>query len=43
MPSRSRHALSVVAPFRLDLTVSALRRLSTNVVDIARSTGRTDW
>ena len=39
MPSRSRHALSVVAPFRLDLTVSALRRLSTNVVDMLTPDG----
>jgi len=30
----TRHELPVVAPYRLDLTVSALRRLSTNVVDI---------
>jgi DNA-3-methyladenine glycosylase II len=30
----SRHELSVAAPFRLDLTVCALRRLSTNIVDI---------
>ena len=32
--SHSRHELSVAAPFRLDLTVGALRRLSTNIVDI---------
>jgi DNA-3-methyladenine glycosylase II len=32
--SHSRHELSVAAPFRLDLTVSALRRLPTNIVDI---------
>src|SRR5690348_1631142 len=38
-PSRSRHALSVVAPYRLDLTVSALRRLSTNVVDVLMPDG----
>lgn len=37
--SRSRHALSVVAPYRLDLTVSALRRLSTNVVDVLTPDG----
>jgi DNA-3-methyladenine glycosylase II len=28
------YALPVVAPYRLDLTVSALRRLSTNIVDL---------
>src|SRR5690348_7822755 len=38
-PSRSRHAKSVVAPYRLDLTVSALRRLSTNVVDVLTPDG----
>ena len=32
--TRSGHELHVVAPYRLDLTVSALRRLSTNVVDV---------
>jgi len=32
--------LCVAAPFRLDLTVSALRRLSTNVVDILTSDGQ---
>jgi DNA-3-methyladenine glycosylase II len=37
--SRSRHELSVAAPFRLDLTVSALRRLSTNIVDVFTSDG----
>lgn len=39
-PSRSRHELSVVAPYRLDLTVSALRRLSTNVVDVLTPDGQ---
>jgi len=29
----TRHEIDVVTPFRLDLTVSALRRLSTNIVD----------
>ena len=28
------HELSVVAPYRLDLTVSALRRTATNPVDV---------
>lgn len=31
---RSRHEVRVESPFRLDLTVSALRRLPTNVVDV---------
>jgi DNA-3-methyladenine glycosylase II len=39
MRSHSRHGLSVAAPFRLDLTVSALRRLSTNIVDVLASDG----
>jgi DNA-3-methyladenine glycosylase II len=38
--SRSRHELSVVTPYRLDLTVSALRRLSMNVVDILTPEGQ---
>jgi DNA-3-methyladenine glycosylase II len=33
------HELPVAAPFRLDLTVSALRRLSTNVVDLLTPQG----
>ncbi len=33
MNSRSEHELRVVAPYRLDLTVSVLRRLSSNLVD----------
>ncbi len=37
--SRSRHELSVVTPYRLDLTVSALRRLSMNVVDVLTPEG----
>lgn len=32
--TQAQHELRVVAPFRLDLTVSALRRLSTNMVDV---------
>jgi DNA-3-methyladenine glycosylase II len=35
----SRHEWSVAPPFRLDLTVSVLRRLSTNVVDILTAEG----
>ena len=38
--SHSRHELSVAVPFRLDLTVSALRRLSTNIVDVFNSDGQ---
>ena len=38
--SHSRHELAVAAPFRLDLTVSALRRLSTNIVDVLTSDGQ---
>jgi len=33
------HELPVVAPYRLDLTVSVLRRLSTNVVDLLTPEG----
>jgi DNA-3-methyladenine glycosylase II len=36
---QARHELAVVAPFRLDLTVSALRRLSTNMVDVLTADG----
>ena len=32
--ARSEHRITVRAPFRLDLTVSVLRRLSTNIVDL---------
>ena len=39
-PSRSRHELSLRTPFRLDLTVSALRRLPTNVVDVLTPDGQ---
>lgn len=38
--ARSRHDLPVVTPYRLDLTVSALRRLSTNVVDVLTPEGQ---
>ena len=37
---RSEHEWSVTAPFRLDLTVSALRRLSTNIVDVLTPDGQ---
>jgi len=37
--SRSRHECSVAAPYRLDLTVSVLRRLSNNIVDVLTSDG----
>ncbi len=32
--TRSQHELSVLRPYRLDLTVSVLRRLAANVVDV---------
>ena len=38
--SRSRHEVPVTAPYRLDLTVSVLRRLSTNLVDVFTPHGR---
>ena len=38
--ARSVHELPVTAPYRLDLTVSALRRLSTNIVDVLTPDGR---
>lgn len=38
--SRSRHEIRVASPYRLDLTVSVLRRLSSNVVDVLRSDGQ---
>jgi DNA-3-methyladenine glycosylase II len=37
--ARSKHEFTVVAPYRLDLTVTALRRLSTNVVDVLTPEG----
>jgi DNA-3-methyladenine glycosylase II len=38
--SRARYDVPVAAPFRLDLTVSVLRRLSTNVVDVVTTDGQ---
>jgi DNA-3-methyladenine glycosylase II len=38
--ARTTHTLSVVPPFRLDLTVSALRRLPTNPIDVLTADGR---
>lgn len=35
----SRYECAVVAPYRLDLTVSVLRRLSTNIVDVLTPDG----
>ena len=35
----SVHKLPVLAPYRLDLTVSALRRLSSNIVDVITPSG----
>jgi DNA-3-methyladenine glycosylase II len=40
MADRSRHDIEVASPYRLDLTVSALRRLSTNVVDVLTPDGQ---
>jgi DNA-3-methyladenine glycosylase II len=40
MADRSQHDVRVALPYRLDLTVSALRRLSTNVVDVLTPDGR---
>src|SRR5450759_44144 len=37
--AQEENELAVVAPFRLDLTVSALRRLSTNMVDVLTPEG----
>jgi len=37
---RSRHEWAVAQPYRLDLTVSALRRQSTNLVDVLASDGQ---
>lgn len=37
---QSEYRLAVLAPFRLDLTVGVLRRLSSNVVDILMPDGR---
>lgn len=39
MTARSEHELRVVAPYRLDLTVSVLRRLSSNLVDLLTPRG----
>jgi DNA-3-methyladenine glycosylase II len=36
----TRHELRVVTPYRLDLTVSALRRLASNPVDVYTADGR---
>lgn len=38
--SRSQHEVPVPAPYRLDLTVTALRRLSANVVDVLTPDGQ---
>jgi DNA-3-methyladenine glycosylase II len=38
-PAGSSHTISVRAPYRLDLTVSVLRRLSTNLVDVLSPEG----
>lgn len=36
---RARYEIDVVEPYRLDLTVSVLRRLSTNIVDVLTKEG----
>lgn len=38
--SRSQYAVAVAAPYRLDLTVSVLRRLATNVIDLITPDGQ---
>ncbi|HEX6407111.1 MAG TPA: hypothetical protein VFZ90_07975 [Gemmatimonadales bacterium] len=38
-PAESSYAISVRAPYRLDLTVNVLRRLSTNLVDVLSPDG----
>ncbi len=38
--SEARYEIDVAMPYRLDLTVSALRRLSTNVVDVLTREGQ---
>ena len=40
IPTCARHDIPVAAPYRLDLTVSVLRRLSTDLVDIYTADGR---
>lgn len=40
MHNATQHEIPVDAPFRLDLTVSALRRLPSNLVDVYTSDGR---
>jgi hypothetical protein len=37
--ARTRHEVSVAPPYRLDLTVSVLRRSSTNLVDVLTTDG----
>jgi DNA-3-methyladenine glycosylase II len=38
--TRSQDEVAVLTPYRLDLTVTALRRLATNVVDVLTADGR---
>src|SRR5512146_2312208 len=40
MSHHTTHEIGVSAPFRLDLTVSALRRTSSNLVDVYTGDGR---
>ena len=39
-PRVTTHEIQVITPYRLDLTVSALRRMSTNLVDVYTPDGR---
>jgi DNA-3-methyladenine glycosylase II len=39
LASKKRYEVDVVVPYRLDLTVSVLRRLSTNIVDVLTPQG----
>jgi len=39
LASKKRYGVDVVVPYRLDLTVSVLRRLSTNIVDLLTPQG----
>ena len=37
---KARYEIDVAVPYRLDLTVSVLRRLSTNIVDVLTPQGQ---
>jgi hypothetical protein len=38
-PAQNRYSIPIPAPYRLDLTVNVLRRLSTNLVDVLSPDG----